>query len=268
MKGEFIELRQDILSWCGVNDFAFFFIDPKGWKDSVEIPTLQPLLQRRNSEFLINFMYDFLVRTHTQEPFAEHIQAIFGEVPETGGMSPKERENFLMKKYRNYLKFAQFSADGQPRAVSVAILDPLKDRTKYHLVYLTRHPFGIVVFMEESEKVDIVQRTVRAHTKQDRRIEKSGQFEIFQDDLGTSEEDRADISVVKQYWLSKLSSNPKRFDIISLSEMLEDTGWFISDFQTAFRELEEEGRVKNLDAKKKRSVNAVKFDKGEMLVKL
>ena len=269
IKGEFIDLRDDILSWTGSNDFAFFFIDPKGWKNSVEIPTLRPLLQRPHSEFLVNFMYDFLLRTHTQEPFAEDIQAIFGEVPETRGMSPKEREFFLMKKYRNYLKFAQPALAKNPRAVSVSILDPVKDRTKYHLVYLTRHPFGIVVFMQESEKIDIIQRTVRAHTKLERRIEKSGQFEIFQDDFaGGNEDDRVDISDVKKYWLSKLSSNPKSFDIITLADMLEETGWFISDFQETFRGLENENRAKNLDAKRKRTVNVVNFDKGESLVKL
>ncbi len=44
--GEFHGLRNDILRWCGTRDFAFFFIDPTGWKKAIEIPTLTPLLQR------------------------------------------------------------------------------------------------------------------------------------------------------------------------------------------------------------------------------
>lgn len=59
LKGSFHELIPEILNWCGPRDFVFFFIDPKGWKNAVELPTLTPLLKRPNSEFLINFMYDF-----------------------------------------------------------------------------------------------------------------------------------------------------------------------------------------------------------------
>jgi three-Cys-motif partner protein len=42
--GDFYSLRSDILRWCGNDDFTFFFIDPTGWKDDVEIDTLRPLL--------------------------------------------------------------------------------------------------------------------------------------------------------------------------------------------------------------------------------
>ncbi|MDH3692798.1 MAG: three-Cys-motif partner protein TcmP, partial [Gammaproteobacteria bacterium] len=37
--GSFHELRDEILEWCGQNDFVFFFIDPTGWKHAIEIPT-------------------------------------------------------------------------------------------------------------------------------------------------------------------------------------------------------------------------------------
>ena len=53
--GEFYDLRTHILEWCGPVDFTFFFIDPKGWKNVIEVPTLEQLLKRPNSEFLINF---------------------------------------------------------------------------------------------------------------------------------------------------------------------------------------------------------------------
>ena len=56
--GEFYDLREKILDWCGQDDFTFFFVDPKGWKRVVELHTLRPFLKRPNSEFLINFMYD------------------------------------------------------------------------------------------------------------------------------------------------------------------------------------------------------------------
>lgn len=269
LHGDFYSLRSDILRWCGNDDFTFFFIDPTGWKDVVEIDTLRPLLQRRRSEYLINFMFYSILRVHNQTIFEEHIIRIFGEIPDTNGMTPLEREEYLLYLYRAHLKKAQPDIENKKsRSAYVKILDPYKDRTKYNLVYLTRHPLGIKVFMEASEKLDLVQKFVRAKVKQERRIDKSGQKELFPAEINIANEDKVDLSDVKDYWLSKLSFKPKRFGIEELADMLEETDWFISDFQKAFNELISEGQVKNLDASRKRPVHAVHFDKGEFLKRL
>ena len=269
LHGDFYSLRSDILRWCGNDDFTFFFIDPTGWKDVVEIDTLRPLLQRRRSEYLINFMFYSILRVHNQTIFEEHIIRIFGEIPDTNGMTPLEREEYLLYLYRAHLKKAQPDIENKKsRSAYVKILDPYKDRTKYNLVYLTRHPLGIKVFMEASEKLDLVQKFVRAKVKQERRIDKSGQKELFPAEINIANEDKVDLSDVKDYWLSKLSFKPKRFGIEELADMLEETDWFISDFQKAFNELISEGQVKNLDASRKRPVHAVHFDKGELLKRL
>ena len=101
-------------------------------------------------------MYDFLLRTHTQKAFRDDMEAIFGEVPDTSGMQPKERGNYLIKQYKGCLKSIPDSSTDGLRSAYVSILDRVKERTKYHLVYLTRHPAGIVKFMTASEKMDIV----------------------------------------------------------------------------------------------------------------
>jgi len=269
LQGEFFDLRDEILRWCGAEDFTFFFIDPTGWKNVVEIPTLRPLLERPKSEYLINFMFDFLLRTHTQSTFEEHMKEIFGEVPNTSGMTPIQRESYLLKQYCEHLKSTLPQIGGVPRSAYVKVLDPFKDRTKYDLVYLTHHPKGIKVFMEASEKLDLVQRRVRAQARQDRRIEKSGQAEMFPAHAEMKkDEERADLTEVKDYWLTKLSTSPSLYGIVQLADMLEETGWFISDFQRAFKELEKEVKVKNQDAKRTRPVHAVNFDKGEYLQKI
>ena len=268
LHGDFFTLRSDVLSWCGQHSFAFFFIDPTGWKHAVELPTLEPLLERPNSEFLINFMYDFLLRTHTQKAFETDMYQIFGEEPNTTGMSPEEREKYLVTLYRTNLKKVMPAGDGTPRTACVKVLKVLKDRTLYHLVYLTRHPLGIVKFMEASQGLDLVQRKVRAMTKQETRIEKSGQEELFAAHEQVTEKDgHVGLSVVKEYWLNHLTSQPAKFGIDMLADMLEETGWFINDFQEAFKELEKDDKVKNLDAKRVRPVNAVNFEKGERLIK-
>ena len=141
----------------------------------------------------------------------------------------------------------------------VKVLDPIKDRTKYDLVYLTRHPLGIAIFMEESEKLDIIQKKIRATAKQTRRIERSGQTELFEPHIAAKKQ-KSDLSIIKDYWLEQLSVEPKRFGIVQLADMLEDTGWFPSDFQKAFKELEREGKVKNYDSNRKRPKNVVHFN--------
>lgn len=269
LHGEFFHLRQELLMRCGDSSFAFFFVDPTGWKKAVELPTLAPLLQRPNSEFLINFMYDFLLRTHTQESFAADMWKIFGEVPNTEGMDPEIRETRLIRLYRNNLKTVAPVRGGKPRTACVKVHKILQDRTLYHLVYLTRHPKGIVEFMAASEGLDLVQRKIRAIAKQEERVERKGQFELFaaHEEIKV-QDDRVDRFDVKAYWLDKLSTTPRQFGPDDLADMLEETDWFASDFQKAFKELESAGRVKNLDAKRTRPVNAVNFEKGEHLVKL
>lgn len=269
LQGEFIQLRQEILSLCCKDSFTFFFVDPTGWKDAVELSTLDPLLRRPNSEFLINFMYDFLLRTHTQEPFLDDMKRIFGRVPDTKGMTAKAREEHLIRLYRENLKTVVPTRGDKPRTACVQVKKVLLDRTLYHLVYLTRHPKGIAEFMAASDGLDLVQKRLRALAKQEAQVESNGQMVLIAADKSIKkEEGRADLSEVKSYWLTKLSSTPRRFGITELADMLEETDWFASDFQKAFKELDTEGKVKNQDAKKTRPVNAVNFEKGEMLVKL
>ena len=253
--GDFYDQRDDILRWCGTDNFAFFFIDPKGWKKAIEIPTLAPLLRRPRSEFMINFMYDFLNRTVPQESFQDDMRAIFGEIPDTSGMGPKERENYLINRYRAALISTSSHDTKRLRSAYVSILDRVKDRTKYHIVYLTRHPLGIVKFMEASEKMDKVQQRVRTRTKQQRRAESSGMNDLFSNEVDDATTDTVDIEAVKQYWLNMLSHTPQVFDIERLADMLEDINWFETNLQQAFNELIDEGKAINLDMTRKRPKN-------------
>jgi hypothetical protein len=213
-------------------------------------------------------MYDFLLRTHTQKPFQDDMQVIFGEIPDTSGMLPKERENYLIQRYRDCLTAIPAKHTEGLRSAYVSILDPIKERTKYHLVYLTRHPLGIVKFMDASEKMAIVQKRVRARTKQQRRIESTGQEELFTDDIDSGATDTVDVEVVKQYWLDRLTRTPRAFSYEDLANMLEETNWFETNLQQAFKELIEENKVVNLDAHSKRPKKPVHFDKNESLQRL
>ncbi len=269
LNGSFHELIPEILDWCAPRDFVFFFVDPKGWKNDVERPTLTPLLRRPNSEFLINFMYGFLSRFVSDAKLQEDMRRIFGIVPDVRDMTPDQRETFLLSLYRNNLKQV-LPVDGRkPRTASVKVLNPIKDRTLYHLVYLTRHHLGIVKFMEASEHLDWVQKKARAAAKQDARVQRSKQMEMFPaaDQVRPEREDR-DLAGVEEYWLSRLKFTPERYGMEELADMLEETGWFESDFQKAFGELARKGLVQNLDGTPKRRSKFVYFKDGEQLVKV
>ena len=60
----------------------------------------------------------------------------------------------------------------------------------------------------------------------------------------------------------------KMLGVVDLADVLKETGWFISDFQDAFKQLQEEDKVKNLDARGTRRKNMVHFEQGERLQKL
>jgi hypothetical protein len=74
--------------------------------------------------------------------------------------------------------------------------------------------------------------------------------------------------MVKEYWLKKIPLGRKRFCISELADMLEETDWFPKDFQNALRELIVEGKIRNLEAKRVRPVNAINFEKGETLERI
>jgi len=118
------------------------------------------------------------------------------------------------------------------------------------------------------KKMDIVQKRVRAKTKQQRRIESTGQEELFDEEVDSGSADTVDMEVVKQYWLDKLSSSPKPFGNEDLANMLEETNWFETNLQQAFKELLEENKVINLDAQKKRPRKPVHFVDNERLQRL
>ena len=57
---DFINVVPDILRDIPRNAFAFYLIDPKGWR--IPLAKLRPLLARAPSEVTFNFMFDFINR--------------------------------------------------------------------------------------------------------------------------------------------------------------------------------------------------------------
>jgi three-Cys-motif partner protein len=265
LQGDFTQLTPAIQEWAR-DGFAFFFIDPKAWRP-VSVGVLKPLLQRPQSEFLINFMYDFANRAISMPDFQAQVRELLGETPDVKHLQPQAREKAVLAVYRrNLVRLVPTQHPWRARSGYVRVLDPLKNRPKYHLVYLSTHPRGLIEFMEASDALDIVQKQVRAATKQRRRQEKTGIGELFNDaEMVSDEEGHVSEMEVQAYWIRRLASGPRRIDYAEFADMLEETDWFPSDLQRALGDLMREGRVRNLDAVGRRRTRFVHFDKGERL---
>lgn len=268
LHGDYSGLQDNILQLCGDRGFAFFFVDPMGWTD-VGIPKLRKLLQRPKSEFLITFMYDFLNRAIGMADYRDQVSLMLGQLEEKDydqldRLSPPDRAEWVVRRYREQLK-AVMGPDGHlsPRAFHADVLHKAKERVHYHLVYLTRHHKGIVKFAEASEKVDSLQKVVRAQKK----LDSSEQRSLFSaEELVKHEADNmTDLEGVKSYWLTHLTDQPVQYDEMRLAGMLEETGWLTRDFQDAFRELQREKRVENLDGSPRRTKHPIHFNENERL---
>lgn len=266
--GDFVELRQDVLRWCGDQPFVFFFIDPTKWTP-VAVECLKPLLQRSRSEFLINFMYNDVNRAASMSDYQEHMVELLGRLPDLAGLDSEKREKRILDTYRENLKQCIPAHPSWPaRSAYVRVLDRTKERPKYHLVYLTSHPRGIIEFMKISEELDSIQKRVRAATKQIDRVERSGLLELFtSDQLPDVEKGKTSIEEVECFWLQRLSREPKRIGQSEFANILEQTDWFPGDLQRALGNLIAAGKVANLDNPgSKRHKNFLHYEKdGERL---
>ena len=126
--GDFVRLRADILAWCGSSAFAFFFVDPKGWTPIV-IDVMEPLLKRPRSEFLINFIYDFINRTVSMPALQAEMRQLLRRSVDLNGLSPSEREIALLGAYRDGLKgcVPAGRADYRARTAYVSVLHPSQE---------------------------------------------------------------------------------------------------------------------------------------------
>ena len=259
--GDFVALRREILAWAGSQSFAFFFVDPKGWKD-VGIEKLRMLLQRPRSEMLVNFMYNFVNRTMSMSALQDDMVQLIGEKVNLSGMQPNQREDRILSAYRSNLKSCVPSNGNFPaRSAYVRIMHRTKERTWYHLVYLTSHPQGIIQFMKISEGVNLVQKQVRAGKKGAEREERTGTADFFADEpIDQANAGRASQDDVDRFWRHYLCNGPRCVGRSEFASILEDTNWFESDLQGALARLIKAGALRNLDFEGKRPKRPLHFE--------
>ena len=264
--GDFVAKRSDLLQWAGNDAFTFFFIDPKGWKD-VGVGTLKPLLERPRSEFLINFMYDFVNRTMSMPEWRGEMETLLGQTITVDGMTPAQRENAILRAYRSNLKKVSLGATRPqfpPRSAYARIFDRDKQRPKYHLVYVTTHPLGVIEFMTISEGVDLVQKQVRAELRGAKRERETGVQDMFGTEVD-AKAGHAGAADVDRFWLDYLAVGDRRVDEKAFADILEDKDWFPGDLQASLVRLIDAGRIRNLDASRRRPTKPLHYKDGDRL---
>ncbi len=258
LNGDYTELLDEIVTWCG-GYFTFFFVDPTGWQKVVGAKTMLPLLKLPKAEFLINLMYDFINRFVGLEKHSEDMLELFGEIPTFEDESPGQRQEILLAFFRRNLKNHY-----RGRTAYVSVEKPGKERVHYYLVYLTRHARGIDVFKTEAEGMEIVQRITQQECKLRRQIEQSDTIDMFGSglEIALAQSEYSDNRyMAKQYLMSHLSKEPIVIDSDKWADFLEESDLYPGDFQMAMKELVKEGLVKNIDADvSRRSKKIIKPD--------
>jgi hypothetical protein len=95
--------------------FAFFLIDPKGWR--IALNALAPMLVRANSEVIFNFMFDFINRAASIKdpavvsgldelmPYGDwSAELAKAERTRPGGLTPDERKAILVEAFSKSLR--------------------------------------------------------------------------------------------------------------------------------------------------------------------
>lgn len=182
---DFSSLLSTILTAIPPRAFAFFLIDPKGWR--IRLRELAPLLARPHSEVIFNFMFDFINRAASiRDPVV--VAGLADLIPygdwrtkletaeRTGSIGPNERKAILVDAFGASLR----KLGNYEYVAETTVLRPLQDRPLYCLFYATRHPKGIEVFRDCQVAALQEQSSTRATTRVRHIATTTGQSELFE----------------------------------------------------------------------------------------
>ncbi|HVS10472.1 MAG TPA: three-Cys-motif partner protein TcmP [Planctomycetota bacterium] len=164
----------------GARSFCFTFIDPCGWT-GYGLHAVTPLLSVKPGEVLINFMTHEINRfiDNPDPAKAATFQDLYGSTTfrdAWAGMDGMERQDVMVAAYCHRVREAGRFA----HVASAVVINPLKDRAHYHLVYGTRHDEGLRTFREAERRALSEQEGIRARAQQRKRKRRTGgQQELF-----------------------------------------------------------------------------------------
>lgn len=249
--------------------FTFYFVDPLGYT-SIAPETLEPLLNHRDSELLINLMSSFIARfieSNDQKQIAM-LSRIIGE--ESLDAFDKDwvfsRSDYVAHHYRRKLKQR---SKLHTWASSMPIQNETNDGTKYHLVYVTHSPKGMEVFRERVDKGIDVQKDVHATAMARRQIERkeaaTGTSDLFGDDWESPTPQRQHDyrkertqSLLYKELKERLTKDWQPWGMETLATLLEDFDCSPDDVQESIKRLIDEG-IMEIDRKSSRRPRTKNF---------
>lgn len=190
INGEFEENVDAILRFASATqtrrNFSFFFIDPTGWS-GYALNTIAPVLRHEPGEVLINFMTSFVIRfiDSDRPEDIESFSRLFGSKEyrvRWAGLTGIDREDAIVE---TYCKRVRETGCFKYVARST-ILDPISDRTHFHLIYGTRHIEGLRVFRNDAERPA---GKAQEQARWQARDRQSAQRSLFEGPIGRSYSD-------------------------------------------------------------------------------
>lgn len=182
--GRFLDRLGDIADFVRAGSqaspaFTFLFVDPTGWT-GYDPEVIAPLLRSRSTEILINFMTKDIIRfiNHGDERIRRSFNPLFGSQEARiawEGPEARDREEAIVARFCERLK----EVAGFGYVVAAIVLNPTSDRTHFHLIYGTHDVEGLRTFREVEAKVLEDQVALREKARHRRRIERTGQPELF-----------------------------------------------------------------------------------------
>lgn len=261
----------NILKWLEPGEFAFVFVDPCGWKGLVDPSVLAPLLQRKSTELLINFMWNFMNLATGHDDQHDNLTSIFGEAWKSAaaGSSEAKRIN-MMNLYRQQLSQVCSQSDLPRLRTAILPVEYIHQRKIiFYMVYATHNATGLVVFREQAEEAATHQVRLKLQHKLNQVAQNKGQDDMFGADNHVPEQ-RTSPSHLSQLWLQHFPNVGDELvaDYGLIADMIENTEYLISELQSALADLIEQGVIANLNAKGVRPKNAVNYKNKERLKRM
>ena len=174
------------------NAFSFVLIDPKGFP---EIDQIMPLLSRRNSEALVNFMFDFANR-FAATPLIPALEQWLSSIEngnwraEIAGLTGGAREQAIESMAAESLR-----SKGNYDFAPVISVDKVRhDRPLYKLIFLSRHQDGLKVFRDSQDKALVAQANARSSVKAKDRATATAMDDLFRG-ADTVPHDRSSLAI-------------------------------------------------------------------------
>jgi three-Cys-motif partner protein len=177
--GEFTDAVEAIRNFVG-DSFALIFIDPTGWT-GYGFDLIKPLITRRLTEVLINYMYDFINRgvAMSDPKTVASFDPILGGPGWGDRLDPElaayDRGMAAEKLFRETL----LASGNFLCVVSTRIYRPTIDRPHFFLTYATKDQAGLAAFRDTEYKALKQQAADRAAAMERKRETLSGSMDMF-----------------------------------------------------------------------------------------